>query len=1120
MMIKLVGTVMIESLGAAPRQLASAQAQVAFARLIIERASGTGRDQLADTVWPDGLPDTWASALRSVVSRVRAFVSGGDCDETPPVVAQGGRYLLRLPVEATVDLERAEEAIREADRAFSAGAYPEARHAAGLAISWLSSPFLPGHEGEWVVSIRERLHGFLVSGLETASLAAAALGDYREALRFADEAVREAPLRESAHRCRMTAHAAAGNRAEALGAYHRLRRMLADELGVDPAPETQVAYVELLGTGGTVQRPETSGRIGDTIPFVGRAAELDTVAESWAAAVQGQARVILVEGPAGIGKSRFLGKAAKTVARAGGMVIFGRCNPNSNIPYQPYVDALSALVSASGDDGSPGLNVAARAALNTVADATRPGPVHRATLAAAIVDGFSAISRDQPVLLLLENLEAIDHDSMTLFSRLLCEDRALPLLVLGTACTPSPVTARVVQALSDADVNCVMRRVMLGGLDDSEVLRLMRTAVPDATGLPTPKQLIADTAGNPYLLLELLRRPRGGHADDLPPTVLEFTAARLEQLGDAARVLLRPAATAGPVFELDLVAEAAGLGPAQAFDALTEAVAHGWIAEAPDARPGYRGRLYRFVQDVLRRAVYLSSAPARRNELHTRLADAIESRRAGTLAGYSMQLAHHRAHGAAPAGDARAVRWGWRAAAAVADQGSAEEAVRLHRQALGHVPAGEPDLFAEALINLGLAQLTAGDTAGEQNLLDGAIRSLHRGNAAMAARAVLGLSEAVMARPRLRSEVIALLDSLVRDRAGDLEPVLYGRLLCRRARLGAPVHGRPSATRAALDAMGRRLGELTGPDHLAGRHELALEMLDLAVAAGDPSAQLLAAHHAAMAADLAGTEPARLAALAALGAATRLGADAAAGSAVGSALFGEHLVAEAVSQGRFVDALAAARMVRPVREPFPGVDPAPGTVAARQLLIARWLRAGCWPTWDESFARGLAAVEHSLTTIVGGERGMPHLTIRALATGALPLPEGDDLPHVLGILAMGAVELGDPYTAEAMRALLTPYTSYKCGVGYRSFAGPVSLHLGRLAVLTGDWPAAERHLTVALVQLTERGAKPWIALAQQSMARALEGRGRPADRRHAEAFRREAAQTLATVSLRRPALAV
>ncbi|GAA3725201.1 hypothetical protein GCM10022402_02320 [Salinactinospora qingdaonensis] len=237
---------MIECDGAPNRHLSSAQAQVAFARLTLERASGTNRDQLADTVWPGKLPDTWSSALRSVVSRVRAFVSHPEPTHEPPLVAQGGRYLLRLPTDTTVDLEFAEEAIGKANQAFAAGALAEAQRLATTATASLQGPFLPDHDSEWVNSIRERVEASLVSGLETASLAASGLGDERNALRFADEAVRRAPLRESAHRCRMTAHAAAGNRAQALWSYHELRRTLAEELGIEPAPETQKAFLQLL----------------------------------------------------------------------------------------------------------------------------------------------------------------------------------------------------------------------------------------------------------------------------------------------------------------------------------------------------------------------------------------------------------------------------------------------------------------------------------------------------------------------------------------------------------------------------------------------------------------------------------------------------------------------------------------------------------------------------------------------------------------------------------------------------------------------------------------------------------------------------------------------------------
>ncbi|GGZ97900.1 hypothetical protein GCM10010371_67040 [Streptomyces subrutilus] len=249
MLIRLIGLVTIEPDGAPPQHLSSAQAQVAFARLLLERAGGTDRDQLAETVWPEGLPDTWASALRSIVSRVRTFVTTPqDKPGAPPLVAQGGRYLLRVPRDAAVDVEVAETAVGEAGEAYAEGAFAVAQQLAAGAVSNLRGSFLPSHEGEWVNAMREQLEELRLKALETASLASSALGDEHHALRYAEEAVRRAPFRESAYRCRMAAHTRAGNRAEALRSYQQLREVLAEELGIDPAPETEAAYLELLRT--------------------------------------------------------------------------------------------------------------------------------------------------------------------------------------------------------------------------------------------------------------------------------------------------------------------------------------------------------------------------------------------------------------------------------------------------------------------------------------------------------------------------------------------------------------------------------------------------------------------------------------------------------------------------------------------------------------------------------------------------------------------------------------------------------------------------------------------------------------------------------------------------------
>lgn len=1137
MLIRLTGLITIEDDGHAPRHLSSAQAQVAFARLALERAGGTSRDQLADTVWPNGLPDTWASALRSVVSRVRAFVASAQGSETTPLIAQGGRYLLGLPSNATIDIEYAEETIGKAIEALVADAFADAQRLATDSISFLSRPFLPDHEGEWANGVRERVHELLMSGLETASLAASALRDERNALRFADEAVKRAPLRESAYRCLMTAHVAAGNRAEALRSYHRLRRTLAEELGIDPAPETQAAYVDLLGTPMTSSRGRGTPHRdpGSAARYTGRRTELATLAEAWTQAENGAGHIVLVTGEAGIGKTRLVTEAAQRVGIAGGAVMFGRCDHGSPMPYQPFVQALVDFITATPDESMPELSAASRKTLAAlVAEPEhRLGEVaaaKRAELHYTLSDLLVRVARDRPVFMVIDDIDLADEDTLALLRHVFRRyGSGLPLLVVATAGANMNRFDRFMAAVQDIDQEGFVHRVAVRGLEESDIRALIRQVLPEAAAgdVPPPHRLMDETAGNAYLLLELLRWHRnktGGNGyapPGLPSGVLDYASSRLAALNAPSRQLLCAAAVADGSFELDLTAEAAGLGLEQAMDALDVLVAKGIVTEVVTAAQGRRYiHEYRFTHGLLRQATYEKLSKTRRHWLHARLADAIEHLRAGNLGSYSQSLAYHRAAGATPHGDQRAVRSSWRAATRAGLDGAQNEAVRLYRQALHHVPASDQQLWAEALTRLGLAQLAAGHPECGQNLLDGTIQALHISRLDIAAQAALGLADATEHRPRFRPEAAALIDRLlsadgtpgghaVYGARAVIDDLSRGRLLARGHRLGKRIApGAP--TTAALDAMAAELRLLEGPDHVKKRLALAGEMLTVATAAGDTGARIVAAHHGATAADMLGDLPACQNALAALAAAVSEGDDV----MLGDALLVDHVVATAVTQGRFTDAVAVNKhFCAPADGGRHGITPVPGSLGLRQMLIARWLRGSAWPRTDDGVRSGGEAVERSLAALLDGDKGPPHLTVRALAIGAEPLPPGDEWLHNVGLLALCAAEFGDPTTAEAMRGLLTPYAHLTCGVGYRSFVGPTSFHLGRLAVVMGEWDEAERHLMSALSHLSSRKARPWMALAQHDLARALDSRARTGDRRCAEALRSEANWTLASLGL-------
>ena len=151
-----------------------------------------------------------------------------------------GCYRLDLPEGTWVDVTVAADSVDAAEAALAAGELEEARTAAGLAAALVRQPFLPGDAGAWVDEKRRELADLRGRALTVLRDASLRLGDAAEATKWADQVVALEPFREAGYRRLMEAHAAAGNRAEALQVYERCRRLLAEELGAYPSPETEL----------------------------------------------------------------------------------------------------------------------------------------------------------------------------------------------------------------------------------------------------------------------------------------------------------------------------------------------------------------------------------------------------------------------------------------------------------------------------------------------------------------------------------------------------------------------------------------------------------------------------------------------------------------------------------------------------------------------------------------------------------------------------------------------------------------------------------------------------------------------------------------------------------------
>ena len=203
------------------------------------------RQVLADRLWGDRPPKEWARDLSAVVSKLRAALGRAGMGE---ILSDAASYQLRLPPDARVDIAQARQAAEAAERALADGRLELASGLAGEVIEVAARPFLPGEEGGWVDEVRAEVHQLRLRALEVSAEVQAKSGEFGAAVRALCEVLELEPFREAASRRLMRVHLDAGNRAEAVRVYERLRELLAGELGVDPAPDTARLYLEVLRT--------------------------------------------------------------------------------------------------------------------------------------------------------------------------------------------------------------------------------------------------------------------------------------------------------------------------------------------------------------------------------------------------------------------------------------------------------------------------------------------------------------------------------------------------------------------------------------------------------------------------------------------------------------------------------------------------------------------------------------------------------------------------------------------------------------------------------------------------------------------------------------------------------
>ncbi len=877
-------------------------------------------------------------------------------------------------------------------------------------------------------------------------------------------------------------------------------------------------------------------------PLVGRIRELQELCDAYADARSRRGGVHLILGDPGVGKTRLASALAEHAGADGATVVWTRGWGRAAPAYWPWVEVVRGLChDVPGERLRSELGGAADELLRLAPELAerlpraRPPVEHpsagegaseiaRFTLFDALITLLRARSAEAPIVVLIDDLQAVDEGSLVALdfvSRML---RDLPVLLVVTMHERVPERSPDGQtALSN--IVRAGRRLVLGGLSSEDVGRLIELA----SGVQPPPELAravhARTEGNAFFTREILALLLAeGRLDDppdevpLPDGVRATIRRRLVPLDADAVHTLELAAVLGRTFRLPALEHASPLGRGVVLAALERAAVLGLVVEVP----GSIGQ-YRFGHGLIGDALLADMPAGVRMAAHDSAGRALEHVYGSAIDAHLPEIAHHFLS-AAPRGDlAKAVDYAQRAAQRALDSLAHEQAADLFARALEVFELLDVDVPRRAalLLGLGTAQSRAGRPAARATF-DAAIAAARSIDAHDTfARAALGAAPFALT-PGFVDEAHVLLLVEALDRIGPGDDPLRVRLLGSLARAlywsdAAP--RRAALVREALE-IAERLGDsatlafalssaqlaTSGPDSTAQGLDWLRRLFALTERSGESLLSLDArSRHVDLLLeldDLAGADVA-IEALERLVRETR--------DPHAAAFAPLQRARRATIEGRFGDARGLLDRVEAVSAELPTTT-IPMSVAS-QLVVLNWVQRGPASIGDDvrGYADGLpampvwrAALAASLAA--GGRPAEAKLEFDRLAAGGFAALPRDSLWFgAMAALTEAVAALRLPDRALELHAQLAPYAGRNIVTPTVAFLGPVEMWLGILAHVGGRAEQALEHLAAARASAMRNGARMSLLRIAVLEADVLIGLGGNEPRQAAEQLIEQAA---------------
>jgi class 3 adenylate cyclase len=884
---------------------------------------------------------------------------------------------------------------------------------------------------------------------------------------------------------------------------------------------------------------------------IGREIELSMIADALKSTTAGEMHLSLISGEAGQGKTTLVAEAARAAYDAGSCVLFGHCEEDLATPYQLFARALGhvvahapeeqllAHVATYGSELVPLLPTLASRIPDLPPSKAGDMDSERYLLFTAVIGLLAQVSQQQPVVLVLDDLQWADTASLQLLRHIAASDQPMRVLILGTyRDSELSQTHPLLDALAALHRLTGVSRLELAGLDDSGVIAFMEAIAGyslDGPAITLAQAVYRDTDGNPFFVSELLRHlsetgfiyqdATGRWVTDesldhitLPNSLREVIGARVGRLGPDAVRALSLAAVIGRDFDLDLLSKATGTSVDELLDVLDAASRSALVRELVHPQ----GR-FMFAHALIQHTLYRDLGPTRRARAHRRIAEALESICGDRPEMRVGELARHWIEAGGPIDLRKAIGYSKLAGDAALASLAPADAVLHYQNALdlcGDVEDPDPVLAIDLAIGLGTAQRQTGDPLYRETLLDAASRAADHDDTDRLVRAALandrGFYSAVGAIDAAKVEVLEAAAARLSKDSADRALVLA--TLCSELAHGSSLERRQALADEAVaiaeslhddSVMLRVLNHihiaLQVPPLLSISLRRTAEGLQLAERLGDPVQLFWAAQWRAEAAARAGDVEEMLRCVAIHGS-----------------------IAEQLNQPIFTWDHA-----------FVCAVPAQiaGDTDRAEMLANEALQIG-----TESGQPDAATIFGAQLIIVSGQRGTmadlaplieqmaentPDISMwlfRSLLAKAYV--EGDRFEDALALLeefsranyelpqdqiwltgmvdfADAAIECGDPHYAGPLFDRLQPWSDQLPATGGSALA-PVSYYLGGLATVLGRFDDAEAYLAQSAEFCARAGAKFFAARTDLSLGRLLVARGSSDDVRRARELISEA----------------